>query len=205
MTQASRGVTLIQDQVTPAADDVSYAYKASLIGASHRFALTDQGLSWRMAGRAGVWPYGEIAAIRLSYRPVSMQARRFRADITNSEGRRLSLLSTSWQTATLMAPQSDDYRRFIIDLHARLAEAGSKVQLTGGLGRTAYLIALVLIVLFGLAMAALLVRAVLIGQWGGAIFLLGFAALFAWQVGGFVHRNRPVSYTFGNIPPALLP
>lgn len=158
-----------------------------------------------MAGRAGLWPYREIAAVRLSYRPVSMQARRFRADITNGEGRRLSLVSTSWQTATLMAPQSDDYRRFIIDLHARLAEAGGKVELTGGLGRTTYLIALMLIVLFGLAMAVLLVRAVMIGQFGGAIFLLSFAALFAWQVGGFIGRNRPVSYTFGNIPRALLP
>ena len=119
--------------------------------------------------------------------------------------RRLSLFSTSWQTATLMKPQSDDYRRFIIDLHARLAQAGSRADLTGGLGHTSYLVALALIALFGLAMAALLVRALWIAQFGGAIFLVGFAALFAWQVGGFVRRNRPVSYTFDNIPQTLLP
>jgi hypothetical protein len=34
----------------------NYAYKASLIGAAHRFELTDQGLSWRIAGKTAVWP-----------------------------------------------------------------------------------------------------------------------------------------------------
>src|SRR3984957_20073066 len=63
---------------------VRYAYKASLIGAAHRFELTDEGLSWQIGGRAGVWPYDGISAIRLSYRPVSMQSRRFRADIESA-------------------------------------------------------------------------------------------------------------------------
>jgi hypothetical protein len=195
----------IQTQGTAEADHTAYAYKASLIGSAHRFELTEEGLAWRIGGRSGVWPYDDIVAVRLSYRPVSMQARRFRADIGNSRGNRLSLFSTSWQTATLMKPQSDDYRRFIVDLHARLARAGGKVALTGGLGPATYLVALALIALFGLAMTALLVRAIIVGQWGGAAFLIGFAALFAWQVGGFVRRNRPVSYTFADIPTTLLP
>jgi hypothetical protein len=63
-----------------------YAYKASLIGSAHQFELTGEGLSWRVAGKSGVWPYAGIAAIRLSYRPVSMQSRRFRADIENADG-----------------------------------------------------------------------------------------------------------------------
>ncbi len=64
----------------------SYAYKASLIGSAHRFELRDDGLSWHIGGRSGVWAYDQIAAIRLSYRPVSMQQHRFRADITSSGG-----------------------------------------------------------------------------------------------------------------------
>jgi hypothetical protein len=39
----------------------------------------------------------------------------------------------------------------------------------------------------------------------GILFLLGLAALFAWQVGGFVRRNRPQTYTFDHLPQALLP
>jgi hypothetical protein len=37
------------------------------------------------------------------------------------------------------------------------------------------------------------------------LFIAGFAALFAWQVGGFIRRNRPRIYTFDHLPKALLP
>jgi hypothetical protein len=29
--------------------------------------------------------------------------------------------------------------------------------------------------------------------------------MFAWQIGGFVRRNRPRPYTFDRLPEALLP
>jgi hypothetical protein len=182
-----------------------YAYKASLIGAAQQFELTDGGLPWRFAGRSGVWRYIDITEIRLSYRPVSMQARRFRADLRHINGGRLRILSTSWQTAALMAPQDHDYRIFITELHARMASIGSKAVLTGGLGPRTYAAAIALLTLVGIGMAGLLVRALATGAFAGALFLVGFAALFAWQVGGFIRRNRPVVYTFDHIPKALLP
>jgi len=185
--------------------ETRYAYKASLIGSAHQFELTDAGLSWRIAGRSGVWAYGEIAAIRLSYRPVSMQARRFRADINRAGGGRIAILSTTWQTASLMAPQDHGYRAFMVELHRRLQDAGSKAALVGGIGPKTYAAALALLTLLGIAMAGLLLRALLIGEFVGALFLLGFAALFTWQIGGFVKRNRPRSYRFGDLPDALLP
>jgi hypothetical protein len=63
----------------------------------------------------------------------------------------------------------------------------------------------VLVALVALAMAGLFIRAALTGQWAGMLFLAGFAALFAWQIGGFVRRNRPQAYTFDRLPAALLP
>jgi len=182
-----------------------YAYKASLIGAAHAFELTEQGLSWRIAGRSGLWPYADIATVRLSYRPVSMQSRRFRADIGNAAGGRIAVLSTSWQTAALMAPQDHDYRAFITGLHARMAGVGSRALLVGGLGPRVYAAAIILLTLLAIAMTGLLVRSLATGEWAGALFLVGFAALFAWQVGGFVTRNRPMAYSFDHLPEALLP
>jgi hypothetical protein len=189
---------------------VRYAYKASLIGVAHRFELTDDGLSWYIGSRSGVWPYARISAIRLSYRPVSMQSRRFRADIESAglEGTgygRIAILSTSWQTAALMAPQDHDYRAFIIQLHARMKQAASNATLAGGLRPRTYAAAIVLLVLVAIAMAGLLIRAIAVGEWAGVLFLVGFAALFAWQIGGFVARNRPRTYTFDDLPKALLP
>jgi hypothetical protein len=188
-----------------AAADVSYAYKASLIGAAHRFELTIDGLRWHIGGKSGVWPYAGISAVRLSYRPVSMQSHRFRADIDGAGLGHIVVLSTSWQTAALMAPQDNDYRTFITQLHARMAAAGSGAVLIGGLRPGIYAAAVALLTLVAMAMIGLLVRAVATGEFAGILFLVGFAALFGWQVGGFVRRNRPQAYSFGGLPAALLP
>ncbi|MFY9951919.1 hypothetical protein [Bradyrhizobium sp.] len=191
--------------IEAAAPATHYAYKASLIGAAHQFELTGEGLSFRVAGRSGLWRYAEIAAIRLSYRPVSMQWRRFRADIHHASGARIVVFSTTWQTAALMTPQDRHYRAFIVQLHQRMAEAGSKANLSGGLGANTYAAALGLLALLGTAMAGLLVRAVATDEFAGALFIVGFTALFGWQIGGFVRRNRPLLYSFDHLPEALLP
>jgi hypothetical protein len=199
---------LSQDQTSTApthASATSYAYKASLIGRAHKFELTEQGLAWHIAGRSGLWPYVEIAAVRLSYRPVSMQSRRFRADIIKADGARLSILSTSWQSAALMAPQDRDYRAFIAELHSRMAKNGSCAILAGGLDPRIYAAAIVCMTLLAVAMVGLLLRSIATGEWAGALFLVGFAVLFAWQVGGFVTRNRPLTYSFDDLPKDLLP
>jgi hypothetical protein len=190
-------------KVNPPVD--TYIYKASLIGSAHRFELTDDGLSWHVGGRSGVWPYRDIAAVRLSYRPSSMQPRRFRADIDRAGGGRIAVLSTTWTTVTLMAPQDRDYRAFITQLHRRLKEAGSTAKLVGGLKPALHHAALAMLALVAVAIGGLLIRALSTGEWAGALFLIGFAALFWWQIGGFVTRNRPRRYTFDALPEQLLP
>jgi hypothetical protein len=181
-----------------------YAYKASLIGAAHRYALTDEGLSWRTGRRSGLWAYADIAAVQLSYRPMGMQHRRFRADINHVDGRRLTIFSTSKQTAALMQPQSG-YGAFILQLHRQLAAAGSTARLAAGLRPAIYNLILAVLCLVALAMFALLLRALFIGEFAGVIFIVGFAAFFGWQTSGFIRRNRPRSYTFENEPRDLLP
>nr|WP_249137998.1 hypothetical protein [Bradyrhizobium canariense] len=198
-------IVKVQDSGVEAAAGASYAYRASLVGSAHRFELTEEGLSWHVAGRSGLWCYDEISAIRLSFRPVSMQQHRFRADVSHTKGGRIAILSTSWQTAALMAPQDNGFRNFIVELHARMAQAGSRAELTAGLGRRTYVTVLVFLAVLAVAMTGLLIRALLIGEFAGVLFIVGFAALFAWQVGGFVRRNQPRSYSFDHLPRALLP
>lgn len=192
-------------QVSQGPPATSYAYKASLIGSAHRFELTEDGLSWHIAGRSGLWRYDEISAVRLSFRPVSMQQHRFRADISRASGGRIAILSTSWQTAALMAPQDSGFRDFLVELHARMAKAGSRAELTAGLGRKVYAAVLAFLAMLAVAMAGLLIRALMIGEFAGVLFILGFAALFVWQVGGLVRRNQPRSYSFDRLPRSLLP
>ena len=190
------------DHETPPED--RYAYKASLIGSAHLFELTENGLSWKIGGRSGLWAYTDIASIRLSFRPMTMQSHRFRADLRHVSGQRITVLSTTWQTVALVARQDQDYRAFINALHRRMAAAGSRAALTGGLTTLHYGAAMVCLALLAIAMAGLLVRAIATGEWPGVLFLLAFAAWFVWQIGGFVRRNRPISYTFDRIPESLL-
>jgi hypothetical protein len=196
-----------EQTIMPAGDvpATKYAYKASLIGAAHRFELTDEGLWWQVGGKSGVWRYADIAAIRLSYRPVSMQSRRFRADIENANRQQITILSTSWQTVALMAPQDRDYRAFVTQLHRRMQQASSHAALIGGVRPWAHSAGVVLLALVAVSIAGLLLRALATGEFAGALFLVGFAALFGWQIGGFIRRNRPRTYTFDHLPEALLP
>jgi hypothetical protein len=182
-----------------------YFYKASLIGSAYRFELTDDGIDWQVGRQAGLWRYADIAAVRLSYRPVSMQSRRFRCDIDHLNRQRIAVMSTTWQTVTLMTPQDDAYRAFVLELHRRLAAAGSPAELIGGVRPGIYALGIALLTLVAIAVTGLLARALATGEWGGALFLLGFAALFGWQIGGFIRRNRPRRYGFGEVPAELLP
>jgi len=184
---------------------ISYAFKASLISSAYQFELTDAGLSWQMGRRSGVWPYADIASIRLSFRPMSMQSRRFRADIDRIGGERIAILSTTWQTVSLMTPQDDDYRAFIIELHRRMKAAGSEASLIGGIGTVTYAMAVAVVVLLAIAMIGLFVRALATSEFTGALFLVGMAVWFAWTIGGFIKRNRPRSYSFDALPGTLLP
>ena len=184
---------------------ISYVYKASLISSAYQFELAEAGLSWRIGGRSGVWPYADIASIRLSYRPMSMQARRFRADIARAGEGRIAILSTTWQTVSLMTPQDQGYRAFITELHRRMKAAGSKASLTGGIGTLSYATAVVMLALLAIAMIGLLVRALATSEFTGALFLIGIAIWFAWTIGGFIKRNRPRGYSFDALPETLLP
>jgi len=184
---------------------ISYVYKASLISSAYQFELTDSGLSWRIGRRSGVWPYADIASIRLSYRPMSMQSRRFRADIARVGGGRIAILSTTWQTVSLMTPQDQDYRAFVTELHRRMKAAGSKASLTGGIGTMTYAVAVAMLALLAIAMVGLLVRALATSEFTGALFLVGMAIWFAWTIGGFIKRNRPRGYSFDQLPGTLLP
>ena len=134
-----------------------------------------------------------------------MQSRRFRADISHAGGGRIRILSTTWQTVSLMTPQDHGYRAFMTALHRRMTAAGSRAALRGGLTTNLYAAAVVLLGLLAIAMAGLMVRALMTGEWSGALFLVGFAVLFAWQIGGFVTRNRPIAYAFDHLPEKLLP
>jgi hypothetical protein len=186
-------------------DAISYTFKPSLAGGVRQFELTDDGLVWQAGTRRGVWPYDSIAAVQLSYRPVSMQPRQFRADIVGGDGRRQVVLSTTWKGFALVETQDKAYRAFVLDLHRRIAAAGGGAAFHGGMRPIPYALAAGVLIMLSIVMMALVARALATEAFAGALFLVALAALFAWQIGGFMRRNKPCIYTPDALPPQLLP
>ena len=65
------------DPQAGAGDDPVYAYKPSLMAAPWELRLKGDALTWRAGRHEGRVPYGRIARVRLSFRPATMQTRRF--------------------------------------------------------------------------------------------------------------------------------
>lgn len=188
-----------------AGEDMAYAYKPSLMGAPFEFWLRPQALEWRAGRHGGRIAYGDIRRLRLSYRPVTMQSHRFRAEIWGKGVPKLELVSSSWKSMVEQESLNAAYTIFIAELHRRIAAAGAPVLLETGVAAPLYWAGLVIFVCVALALAGLITRALQIGEYSGAAFIGGFLALLLWQAGAHFHRNRPGRYSADALPELLLP
>jgi hypothetical protein len=189
------------EQLSP----MRYTYKASVAGSPQSFELGGQGMSFHTGFRSGLWRYGDIVRIRLSYRPVSMLRHRFRADIRHRDGGTLKIVSATWAGIVAMVPQNDSYRAFIAELHRRVAAERGRVEFTAGLHPIVFAMAVAVFAGIAFAIATLVVRALLAGEVVAVLFFLAFAAWTGWYAGGWLMRNKPQRYEPAHVPPQLLP
>ena len=191
-------------------DEPVYSHKPSLMGAAWQFRLTPDALEWQAGRYQGRIPYARISRVRLSFRPVTMQTRRFVTEIWPIGGARLSIASTSWRSLVEQETQDQAYGAFIRDLHRRIAaagaqESGAETSFETGSPPMLYWPGLVVFAGAALGLAVLTVRALQIGQFAGAAFVGGFFGLFLWQSGTYFRRNRPGRYRPDTLPKALVP
>jgi hypothetical protein len=185
--------------------DPVYVHKPSLMGAAWQFCLRSDALEWQTGRYSGRIPYAGITRVRLSFRPASMQTRRFVTEIWWTGGRRLSIPSTSWRSLVEQYPQDRAYGAFIRELNRRIAAVGVPAAFVTGVPAFLYWPGLALFAGVALAIAALAVRALKIGDYAGVALLGGFFALFVWQSGIYFKRNRPGRYRPDAIPNDLVP
>jgi hypothetical protein len=196
----------VSSQCEPdASRDLIYAYKPSLLGAPFEFRLTQTALEWSRGRLADRVPYDRIRRLRLSFRPVTMQSHRFVAEIWYVAGPKLEICSTSWRSVVEQERHDAGYCAFIAELHRRIAAVGAGVSFEAGSPVVLYWIGVALFAGASLALAALTARALQVGATGGAAIVGGFLALFLWQVGTFLRRNRPATYEPDTLPPEVLP
>ena len=143
--------------------------------------------------------------IRLSFRPVTMQTRRFVTEIWWPGAPRLSIASTSWRSLVEQAAQDHDYGAFVRELNARVAAAGGATSFETGVPPFLYWPGVVVFVGVAAGLAVLTLRALALGTYSGAALVAGFLALFVWQSGVYFKRNRPGRYRPDAPPNELVP
>lgn len=185
--------------------DPYYSYKPSLMGAPWEFWLRPDVLEWRVGRHQGRTPYGNIMRVRLSYRPITMQTNRFLTELWSTEGPRLTIASSSWQSMVEQGSQIGAYGAFVRELHARLVAAGARAHFQAGISGFLYWPGLAAFAGVVLATVILVVRALVLLEWPAVALLGGFLALFLWYSGRFFLRNRPRPYRPDAVPVELVP
>jgi hypothetical protein len=182
-----------------------YAYKPSFTGAPWHFRLGPEALEWHVGVRGGRIPYGRIRRLRLSFRPATMQGRRYVAEIWPVSGPKLTIASSSWKGMAEQERLDAGYATFVAELHRRLAAAGTRASFERGASALLYWPSLALSAVAALAMGALAVEGLRTGVLAGTLFVAAFLALFLWQMGGFFRGNRPGTYRPDAPPADVLP
>jgi len=186
-------------------DAPAYAYKPSLMGAPWEFRLAPDAIEWQIGRYQGRTAYARIARVRLSFRPVTMQTRRFVTEIWPIDGPRLSIASSSWKSIVEQEGREQAYSAFIRELHRRILTSGAQVTFEAGSPAILYWLGLAVFVIVSLGLAALTVRALQSGAWSAAAIIGGMLCLFVWQSGNYFRRNRPGNYRPEALPEHLVP
>jgi hypothetical protein len=200
--QASR---MTADPAIKANERFVYAYRASLVGAAREFKLTGDDIEWSAGRRSGRIPFRNVRRLRMSFKPSNMQWHRFLTEVWADGAPKLEIISSSWKSVFEQERLDDSYSAFVAELHRRVASAAMPVRYDQGRNPLLFWPGLVAFVGVALGLAGLIVRALQAGAMGGAAFIGVFLALFLWQGGNFVRRNRPGVYRPDALPPELLP
>jgi hypothetical protein len=188
-----------------AAADPSYSFKPSLMGAMSQFTLRPDALEWQIGRRSGRTRYDRFRAVRLSYRPVTMQGHRFITEIWSLDHPKMQFASASWRSVVEQERFDKGYAAFVAELHRRLAAAGVAIQFSAGVPAATYWIGAILFAAVMIATAVMVVRALQLGQWSTSAIIGAFFLVFAVQIGNYFRRNRPGRYRPDAIPAVVLP
>ena len=175
------------------------------MGAVREFKLAGDGIDWAAGRVSGHVAFGEVRRLRMSYRPVSMQSRRFTTELWAEGAPKLQIVSSSWKSLFEQEQQDNAYAAFVAELHRRLARAAPPARFERGSHPLLYWPGAVLSAGVVLAVAGLIARALQTGALSGAAVLAAFLAFYLWQAGNFFRRNRPGIYRPEAPPPELMP
>jgi hypothetical protein len=184
---------------------VTYAYRPSALGSLREFSLSDDGIDWVAGVQSGHIPYRDIFHVRMSYRPITMQPHRFVTELWAKDAPKLQIASTSWKSVAEQQRLDQPYSAFVRELHHHISATPTSARLERGSSPLVYWPSLFVFIVVALGLAALIVRTLQFGAYSGAALAGAFLALFLWQGGNFIQRNRPGIYGPDLLPKDVMP
>ena len=89
-----------------------------------QFTLKPDALEWQIGRRSGRVRYDRVRAVRLSYRPVTMQTHRFITEIWSADNPKIQIVSVSWRSIMEQERLDKAYSAFVTELHRRVSARG---------------------------------------------------------------------------------
>jgi hypothetical protein len=195
----------LSDLVEKVSDGLAYTYRPRMIGSGNSFRLGPHSLEWNIGGYLGQIAYPMIATIRLGYRPSSLGSSRFTAEIWPRSGAKIEIASASYKSPVAMQDQGPAYRAFILELHKRVAESGGDCRFEAGFAVWRWWPMMAISAAAAVAIVYLAIQMIAAGNLNPVLLVVGFAALFTWQMWPLITRNRPERYDSRYIPERVLP
>lgn len=182
-----------------------YNFRPRIVGGDHVCRLTPDALVWEGGGRSRVIPYRDITHVRLSYRPGNLVSNRFIAEIWPREGGKVALASVSVAGPFSFDDRGDAYTAFVTELGRRIEQAQPGFRFEMGMPAWRWWPA---VIFAGITLAAIVYfvgYAVMTGQIKLLLVVIVFAALFCWQMGTMLLRNRRRVGDIKSLPLDILP
>ena len=184
---------------------LTYSYRASVLGSNWEFRLLSNVLEWSAGYNRGSASYADIARVRLSFRPMTMQSRRYVTEIWIPKRPKLTIASTSLRGVFQQEPHDADYRAFVSELVRRIGTARGRAAMETGSAALLYWPGVTIFAGVSIALIVLMLRSLGSADWSGLAILAAFFAFFLWQVGTFFYRNRPDTFRPDAPPERVLP
>jgi hypothetical protein len=173
------------------------------------FNLSNDGIDWAAGALSGHVPYSHIRLVRMSYRPTSLQSQRFVTELWAEGGAlkttKLKIASCSWKSMVEQERLDQPYSTFLGELHRRMSATNVRARFEHGGHPLVYWPSLAVFLMVGLGLAALVARTFQEGSASSAAIVAAFLAVYLWQGGNFLRRNRPGQYRPEEPPGTVMP
>jgi len=182
-----------------------YRYRPRLIGGEFALSIAPDGLEWATGTRTGRLAYGDIKRVRVSFQPSNLMTRRCVCEIWPRSGGRLSVSSSSARSLLDSTDHGPEFRAFVTALVRKIGGAGGAPRLEAGMAAWRWwpMTIITVAVLGGAFVLGL--RGFTTGETVFGLAVIGLSALFGWQMGSLIARNRPRTFLPDAIPPSVLP